>query len=229
MDDMQKTKIEYVNYSWNPIKGLCTMNCHYCYSHRIYKRFKMNPEIRFDEKELQKPLSVKKPSRIFVCSTMEIFNDKVDDMWIAKILEVVYQCPQHTFLFLSKLPEGYSRFCGWPSNCWLGVTITGSEGIDLRKDIHLKELEINNLKYISFEPLLNFDYPIFMDIIYEIDWIIIGGLTPYPAHRREWVDKMIKFARREKIPVFLKDNLKYSEVIKEYPDGKEYVKKLRKG
>jgi protein gp37 len=50
---MNKTKIEWCDYTWNPVKGLCPVGCEYCYTHKIYKRFKWNPKIRFDEKELK--------------------------------------------------------------------------------------------------------------------------------------------------------------------------------
>ena len=51
---MQKTKIEWTDYTWNPIKGLCPVDCKlpdgrsYCYAKRIYQRFKWNPKIGFE-------------------------------------------------------------------------------------------------------------------------------------------------------------------------------------
>ena len=53
--------------------------------------------------------------------------------------------------------------------------------------------------------------------MYGMDWVIVGGLTPKPIHKKEWVDDIIKEARRQKIPIFLKDNLHYPKVIKEFP------------
>ena len=44
---MNLTKIEWCDYTINPVKGLCPMACSYCYARRMYKRFKWNPEIRF--------------------------------------------------------------------------------------------------------------------------------------------------------------------------------------
>jgi len=42
---MNKTKIEWCDYTWNPITG-CLHGCDYCYARRIAKRFKMT---LFDE------------------------------------------------------------------------------------------------------------------------------------------------------------------------------------
>ncbi len=45
---MNKTKIEWCDYTINPVKGLCPMVCSYCYARRMYQRFKRNPEVRFE-------------------------------------------------------------------------------------------------------------------------------------------------------------------------------------
>ena len=46
---MNKTKIEWTDYTINPVKGLCPMACSYCYARAMYKRFRWNPEIRYDD------------------------------------------------------------------------------------------------------------------------------------------------------------------------------------
>ena len=71
---MNKTKIEWTDYTWNPVTG-CKRNCWYCYGKRIRRRF--FPEVPwtklmwFDER-LEEPLKVKKPSKIFVGSMSDI-------------------------------------------------------------------------------------------------------------------------------------------------------------
>lgn len=76
---MQKTKIEWVKnpdgiqgYSWNPIQGLCPVGCWYCYAKRIYQRFKLNPTL--SHIWIKPP---KKPSGVFVCSTIELFHPDI--------------------------------------------------------------------------------------------------------------------------------------------------------
>ena len=36
---MNKTKIEWCDYTWNPVVG-CKTGCDYCYAERMNKRFK---------------------------------------------------------------------------------------------------------------------------------------------------------------------------------------------
>ena len=56
---INKTKIEWCDYTINPIKGICKNNCWYCYAIRMYKRFGWNPKIRFKEDELKKIYEIK--------------------------------------------------------------------------------------------------------------------------------------------------------------------------
>lgn len=156
---MGKTRIEWCTYSINPVKGLCPVACkdnqgkEYCYARRIYKRFGWNPEIRFDVKPLLDVEKIKKPSRIFVGSTMELFGDWVKPEWMEKIFwRIKYVYPRHTFIFLTKCPENLSFWSPYPSNVWLGVSATNQEQYD--KAIHyLKDIQAS-VKFLSFEPLL---------------------------------------------------------------------------
>ena len=110
--------IGWCTHTWNPIKGLCPHDCKdadgksYCYARAIYKRFKLDPTIRLDEKTLNCRLP-KKPSKIFVCSTIDIFASKVKDEWVQRIIEVAENNPQHTFQFLSKFPFGNRYICSF--------------------------------------------------------------------------------------------------------------------
>ena len=105
---MSKTKIEWVKNpdgsqgeTINPVKGLCPVGCSYCYARAMYKRFKWDPEIRFDNKAWRKILydieSYKNPSRIFVGSTIELFGEWVE-MSTQNLLfkELPSWFPQHT-------------------------------------------------------------------------------------------------------------------------------------
>lgn len=61
--------------------------------------------VRFDEAELLKPLRWRRPRRIFVCSTADLFHEKVEDEWIDRVFAIMALCPQHTFQVLTKRPE----------------------------------------------------------------------------------------------------------------------------
>jgi protein gp37 len=73
------------------------------------------------------------------------------------------------------------------------------------------------VKFISFEPLLS---PINTNLN-GIDWLIIGSQTrPTKIPKKEWVHTLIDQARDLNIPVFLKDNLHWSQQIQEFPNEK---------
>lgn len=209
---MNRTKIEWTDYTLNPIKGICKMSCDYCYAKKIYKRFKLSPRVSLRIKEFNKLKSLRVSSKIFLCSTHELFGNWIPDAWREMIFKEIAKYPQHTFQILTKCPNKATEWF-LPDNVWLGVTIdnwVGTRLIALRNS-HAK------LKFVSFEPLLDE-----IDTDLEgINWVIIGAQTaPYNPPEREWVEKIIKEARRHKIPVFLKNNLKWKKKIQEFPKVK---------
>lgn len=201
-------------YTINPVKGLCPMDCKdnqgksYCYARRMYKRFKWNPEIRYDHDAFKGLPS--KPARVFIGSTMELFGDWIDRDWMHMTFAKILARPQYTFIFLTKQPQNLPR--EFPENCWVGVTATKwlsfSNALGYLMAIKAK------VKYLSFEPLLE---RIQMDMLQKvlfpqvIDWLIIGQQTPVSAKREpkiEWIKEIVEAADRVGIPVFLKDNLR---------------------
>lgn len=75
---MNKTKIEWTDYTWNPITG-CLHGCDYCYARKIAERFpKAFPQgfaPAFHQERLQEPIKLKKPSKIFTVSMGDMFGD----------------------------------------------------------------------------------------------------------------------------------------------------------
>jgi protein gp37 len=213
---MNKTKIEYVDFTINPIKGLCKNNCWYCYAKKMYKRFKWDEKIKFD------PLAFlhipKNPSRIFVGSMHDIFGKWIPHYWIQGILDVVKNYEEHTFIFLTKNPSRYKEFV-FPQNCWLGTSVENNKNMGRLYDLYLAN-DGRNKTFVSYEPLLSKmeDIEYYAPEITRLDWVIIGGLTPKPVHKYEWVMDIVNDCRLCKIPIFLKDNLKYPAVIKEWPE-----------
>lgn len=178
----------------------------------------MNPEIRFVPEEIDKAAKLKKPSRIFVCSTHDIMGNWIPDEWIKEIINRVKQYPQHTFQFLTKYPRRYDDW-GFPVNCWLGVTDTGGSYFpsDTFADI-IKP----NIKFISFEPLLE---PLKTYIYADTDWIIIGAMTGAGSKKYqpkiEWIEDIILKAKQYNLPIYMKSNLKKvwrGKLIQEFPN-----------
>ena len=155
---MQKSRIEWTDYTLNPIKGLCPVDCKdnqgksYCYARRMYKRFKWNPEIRFyGVVNLGRELNqISKPSKIFVSSTMELFGEWINPEWLKIILYAAKLYSQHTFIFLTKCPQNLPH--EWPRNCHVGVSVTNQH----QYEDAIKYLKQVNaiVKFLSIEPLL---------------------------------------------------------------------------
>jgi len=82
------------------------------------------------DKLFLKPLSWKRPRRIFVNSMGDLFHESIPDEWIDRALAVMALCPQHTFQVLTKRAERMRDYCSaLPSRSvavaqaavWLGV------------------------------------------------------------------------------------------------------------
>ncbi len=216
---MNRTKIEWVKnpdgtqgYTINPVKGLCPMACPYCYAKRMYKRFKWDTEITYMPPHhfAWAMNQIKKPTRIFVGSTMELFGDFIDPVYMNFLFGAIANYSQHTFIFLTKQPQNLIKWSPFPDNCWVGMTVTrdgignsSAGAIPCFEDIEAK------VKFISFEPLLErvkFGY--YADFV---DWVIIGAQTPYSpetAPKMSWVqDILVAASNAGNIPVFMKNNL----------------------
>jgi len=204
---MQRTKIEYAELAWNPIKGLCPVACSYCYARRLYHRFNLvDKDPYLDEKELGAPLKRRKPARIFACTTIEPFELSVIN-YMKHVFDVMRCCSQHTFLLLTKIPGNFKDFLKeTPGNVWLGTTITRQNEVD--RAYRLREIPGPAVRWISFEPLLE---PVWKIDLKGIDWVVMGRLTggrgTGPAKPR-WFEELIEIADGYGVPVFMKNNLK---------------------
>lgn len=230
---MQHSKIEWLQggYSINPVKGLCPMDCKdndgksYCYARRMYlnpyyESMYSHPEIRLAQDILSQfyALKHKKPSKVFVGSTMELFGEWVKPEWWHSIMAYVKAYSEHTFIFLTKRPENLHKF-QFPPNAWVGVSATNQ--LQAAEAFHYLKNVKATVKFISFEPLLGpmpFEY---LDKHFTqagISWVIIGAQTPASLKtmpKLGWVEEIANAAEKAKIPVFLKDNL--LSCIDQYP------------
>ncbi len=227
---MQKTRIEWCDYTINPVKGLCPMHCktpegyEYCYAagkRGLYKRFKWNPEIRFESDAMDGCLDLKTGSKVFVGSTMELFGEWVRLEWLRSIFGVANICPDITFIFLTKQPQNLAKWSPFPKNCWVGVSATNAKEI-LAAGRGLERVEAS-VRFLSLEPLLGHIGGEWLESWLKagvFNWLIIGEKTPYSvktAPRKVWVKELIEAADKAGIPVFLKKNLKPLFIEKEEP------------
>ncbi len=221
-----KDTIGWAEWTVNPVTGKCPRACHYCYSNRMYDRFKWNPEIEFHPERLDEIAKLKKPSRIFIGSTHDILGNWISWTWIEEIVNFVQDLPQHTFLFLTKNPLRYREF-KLPSNCWAGVTHTGEPSEECSTNGKLySEITIGWEHqphcFLSCEPLLGDA----VDIPARCEWVIIGAMTGHGKQyqpKQEWIEKIVERARAKGIPIYMKKNLteawKPNRLIQEFPKG----------
>lgn len=200
---MNKTKIEWTNYTWNPITG-CLHGCPYCYARRIAMRFNGHFNPTFHPDRITEPHKLKAPSKIFVCSMADLFGDWVDDLWIEAVMATILENPRHTFQLLTKNPKRYLEFecltnpksMFFLKNVWCGTTI---DVVNQARLNYLKQLP--TYKFISFEPLL--DDVSALDLS-GIDLVIVGADSTKGAQppKKEWINS-IKHPN-----IFYKSNIK---------------------
>lgn len=106
----ETTGISWTDSTWNPTSG-CTKvspGCDNCYAEGIARRFsgtKAWPngfDVTLRPEKLTLPLRWRKPRRIFVNSTSDLFHDRVPDEYIARVFAVMAAARRHTFQVLTK-------------------------------------------------------------------------------------------------------------------------------
>ena len=216
-----KGKIDWTDYTWNPISGKCLHNCQYCYMHSFWKRYPDMAEQQIKGNYLHDKFP-KKPSKIFVGSSTDMWGEWVPSDWIWRIINKTKYNSRHTFQFLTKNPERYAEFFdGLPENAWFGTTIDGTDFTKKNAERLLMSTSPSDTCFVSFEPLIKYPYVKNMEFSL-FDWIIIGADSSMGAKRppKEWADELIRHARSNDIPVWVKDNYGYPEIIKEFPKQK---------
>lgn len=236
---MNKTDIEWCDYTWNPVTG-CKHGCPYCYARKIAERFKGSKawpkgfEPMFHHERLGDPAKMKKPQTIFVCSMADLFGDWVPDGWINTVYMSMLRAPQHTYILLTKNPnraghrliDNFYQFGVkyWPSqipqNWWIGASVERTRFTGRIDD--LLRIPTKN-RFVSFEPLLgnvtSDDFPLNLA---GINQVIIGAQTnPTIAPPIDAIISIENEARVNDTRVFCKDSLSYLNV----GDSNNYFKR----
>lgn len=216
---MNKTKIEWTDITLNPIKGYCPMNCSYCYAHDFYNRFKWDKTIRFEFSVLDEIKKLKEPTKIFLCSTIEMFHKDIPQIYRDEIYKTIEKYPQHTFQILTKCSQNVIQI-HQPKNVWLGFSSTGEYCETLNPKI--ANIQDAPIRFMSLEPFLNrFCYADLISVNWDdLDWVIIGGQTGkrkvIPTKVK--IDDVIKCCRDWGVSIFIKNNCNYPEKIQEFPE-----------
>lgn len=208
---------DFVTHTWNTVKGECPHSCSYCYMNRWGKQ----PDLHFDEKELNTNLG--SSNVIFVGSSCDMFAEEIERDWILKTLT---KCNSHdnAYLFQSKNPIKMHLFsCKYPEKTKLGTTIETNRwyrGIMRSAPSPLKRAEAMSIlhqqgfkTFVTIEPILDFDLFPMLELIKccEPTQVNIGAYTGnkvLPEPSSEKVQILIDEISQYGIPVVKKDNLK---------------------
>ncbi|MCC5616603.1 phage Gp37/Gp68 family protein [Nostoc sp. CHAB 5836] len=98
------TNIQWCDETWNIIVG-CSRISSGCQQFPQYQNVSnWDGTVEFVKSQLIKPLSWRKPKKIFVCSMADLFHENVPFEWIDQVMAVIALSPQHTFQVLTKRP-----------------------------------------------------------------------------------------------------------------------------
>jgi protein gp37 len=208
-----QSKIEWTESTWNPVTG-CTKispGCKICYAERMALRLQAMGQrnyangfkLTLHEHTLRKPLSWKKPQRIFVNSMSDLFHDEVPLEFILRVFDVMKHADWHQFQVLTKRSQRLLELSSqieWPTNVWMGVSVENQD-YTFRID-HLRETGAR-IKFLSLEPLLG---PLPGLDLNGIDWAIVGGESGFGARpmQKEWVLEIRGQCRAAGVPFFFK-------------------------
>ncbi|MFY9190405.1 MAG: DUF5131 family protein [Lawsonella sp.] len=145
------------------------------------------------------------PRIIFVNDLSDGFNSIDPEIWLTPHLQAMADSP-HIWLLSTKRPDVMAGYFGKhevPSNFWLMATVT----IQATVWRVARLLRIPNCtRLLSLEPLVgpvDLQYP---KLIYDLDWIVIGGESGPRARPCDlaWIRSILRQCREAGVPAFVK-------------------------
>jgi protein gp37 len=218
------TKIGWCDFSWNYWSGCekVSPGCAHCYADVQATRYEGTPAfpngfrftlrphflewpLRMTPGRVEAKIGEARRARIFVNSMSDVWWDKVPEVHVQELFEVMAAAPWHDFLILTKRPERMVEMAPrlpWPPHVWVGVSIENQRFVH-RAD-YLREVPGDGIRFASVEPLLRrVDLTSVLDVL---QWAIFGGESGAEARpmRLEWVRSAIQQAQAAGVPVFMK-------------------------
>lgn len=186
---MNKTSIEFCDYTWNPIVG-CRNGCNYCWAKKFNDKYfkdndfnipKFHPE-RLNEKipkmpkernYIAKDISSDKPV-IFTIDMGDIFSDGISVYWLEDVVDYIINHQEVNFLLLTKRPINYLSWIGRLSqNTFIGTSIDFAH--NGKRVEPIKAMGIAGYRtFVNIEPLMSMINAVDFT---GIDFITVGALT----------------------------------------------------
>ncbi|MCL2723050.1 MAG: phage Gp37/Gp68 family protein [Polyangiaceae bacterium] len=208
-----RSSIEWTEATWNPIRG-CTKvspGCKHCYAETFAERFRGVPghpfeqgfNLRLVSTALELPRRWRRGRLVFVNSMSDLFHEAVPTEYIARVFDVMRECPQHQFQVLTKRAERLEALAPVlrpPSNVWLGVSVENAQYA--WRIEHLRRTPAQ-VRFVSIEPLLG---PIPKLCLDGIRWVIVGGESGHGARPMDagWVRLIRDQCLRARVLFFFK-------------------------
>jgi len=184
-----KKMFSIITRTWNPVTG-CLHGCKYCWARKLALTKLRNKERyakgfipRLNEGEFK--VKFNEGEMVFVSDMGDLFGNFIPREWIVRVINHIRRFPRTFFLFLTKNPQRYEEFIDiMPENAILGATIeTNSDVLYIEHRISkapLPSVRIKAMidltwdkKFISIEPVLDFDLETFLGQLMRINPIMI--------------------------------------------------------
>lgn len=166
----------FITKTWNPVR-YCSHGCSYCWA----KRFGLSKSPQMNWAKLYGAKTHGESDFVFACDVGDLFCRDVPSWHIEAVMEAAGNRPSK-YLFLTKNPERYillSDEIAQGENYWLGATIEthvdhpeisyaplNSQRLQAMKE--LKDYFLENPRFVSIEPIMDFDLPTFVREILKI-------------------------------------------------------------
>lgn len=221
---MNKTSIEYLQYTWNSLAMLCeplSIGCTNCWhrpiaKHRLANNPHVSPEARaaysgkskpiLVESRISKPSKRKTPSLIGVQYMGDLFHPRVLDHQLDRIFCTMFTADHHYFVILTKRP---SRMKDYLSSTWPAPlpNVIGMVSVEAPQYTHrIDELMQTplTLRGVSVGPILG---PVDLSLyVHTLDWVIVedeSGHNRRPGNL-EWVRSIRDVCTQAGTPFFFK-------------------------
>ncbi|MDE0109925.1 MAG: phage Gp37/Gp68 family protein [Bryobacterales bacterium] len=239
-----RSSIEWTDATWNVVTGCSRVSrgCENCWAEReAARRLRNHPsrqgltdrngrwtgKARFNEQWLDRPLRWRKPRKIFVAASGDLFHEDIPNHWLDRIFEVMALADIHVFQVLTKRPSRARKYLAggardrilpkvsrcfnahgmaareWPlSNVWIGTSVEDQPTADERLAA-LRQIEAAVL-WVSIEPLLG---PVEIDEhLGDLDWVVVGGESGPGARSMDpsWARSLRNQCICARVPFFFK-------------------------
>ena len=201
---MNRTRIPYADVNWPIVTG-CSHGCPYCWARGMAHRFGRSFAPSFHAERLSEPIRARKPRRVLVAFTGDLFDPAITNDQIAAVFGVMAACPRHRFFILTKRAERMAEWFAWVQqpggagvdayflaiehygylgnrypwpllNVWIGVSVTSQADAEERIPRLLRCPATK--RYVSAEPLLGpVDLIKLCDngMLFGPDWVVAGA------------------------------------------------------